>query len=469
MKKVHFIGICGKGMAGLAVILKHQGYKVTGSDAGFYDPVASYLAKNKIKILTPHKKENIPADVDFIVIGKHAKLVSEENEEVKYAFETGKNIKSLPEILGELSKDKENLVVAGSFGKSTMTALVTWALKVNTKDPSYFIGAIPFGFKENARLGRGKQFIFEGDEYPSSNWDTRSKFLHYHPQDIILISGEHDHINVFPTLTSYLTPYKKLVGILPKKGIIIASKNGKNISKILGATKNKVIYYGLENKAGYHAKNINYGSKTTFTLMKGAKKITEIETTLLGQHNIENIVGASAYLLEKKLVTANELKKAMRTFKGLSGRLDRKPAKSSVYVYESYGSSYQKARSDFEALHTHFPDRNIIAVFEPHTFSWRNMEAKKWYKDVFKRCASVIILPPPTHGKASHNQMDFVEIISTVQKNHKDVSSAETEKEALAILKQKLKKDDIVVLVTSGSILGLTTSTPKLVEKNFPK
>lgn len=468
-KKAHLIGICGKGMSALAIILKEKGYKITGSDAGFYDPVASYLKKNGIKILTPHKSENIPKDADLIIIGKHAKLIPEENEEVCEAFSSKIKIQSLPEALGMISKDKHNVVIAGSFGKSTLTALVAWSLKEAKKDPSYFIGAVLFGFKNNAHLGKGKEFIFEGDEYLSSNWDNRSKFLHYNPKDLILISGEHDHINVFPTLKSYLEPYKKLVAMVPAQGLIIASKTGKNISQILKDAKSKIIFYSLNKKNTWHAENIEYGIKTSFDLMNCKEKVIRLETNLLGTHNIENIIGASAYLLEKKLITKEELVKHIKSFKGLSGRLDQKKSDSSVLIYEGYGSTYAKAKPIFEALKLHFPNKKITTVFEPHTFSWRNQEAKKWYKDVFDQCEKVIILPPPMHGSNTHAQISFEDIVKTVKANHQNVYSAENKEQTLSILKKITKKNDIIVLVSSGSLLGLTTEVPKLMEKIFPK
>ena len=468
--KVHFIGICGKGMSGLAIMLKQKGYEISGSDEGFYEPVAGLLKKNKIKITTPHKKENIPVDADFIIIGKHAKLVGETNEEVKQAFASGIPIKSLPEAIGDLLKGKENTVVVGSYGKSTMTALVAFILDFARKNPSYFIGAVPLDFKQNAYLGGGKNFILEGDEYPSSNWDHTSKMLYMNPTNGIFISGEHDHINIFPTEADYTKPYEKFVKLLPSKGLLVACKNAKNVFKIAKKSKSKIVYYGIHETSSYHAQNISYGMKTTFDLYNGKKFIITITTTLLGRHNIENIIGASAFLLEKKLVSKDTLQKAISKFKGLSGRLDLKPAKSSILVYEGYGSSYAKAKSVFEALSLHFPEKRLVTVFEPHTFSWRNSEAKNWYNDVFDSSNIVLILPPPEHGSNTHAQMSQEDIVEIV-KHHKgeNVYAPKDADEALAILKKILHKDDLVALVTSGSLFGLTTSIPNLVSKYFPK
>ncbi len=468
--KIHLIGICGKGMSGLAIMLKQKGYEVSGSDEGFYDPVASMLTKNKIKILTPHKKENIPKDVDIVVIGKHAKLTPEENEEVREAFAMGIVIKSLPEAIGDLINDKENTVIVGSFGKSTMTSLITYILHESKKDPSYFIGAVPINFKQNAYLGKGKNFILEGDEYPSSNWDHTSKMIHMNPKNAIFISGEHDHINIFPTEKDYIKPFEKFVKLLPANGLLVACKHEKNVLSISKKTKAKIVYYGIHEINSYHAENIIYGKKTTFDLYKGDKKIINLKTNLLGRHNIENIIGASSFVLEKKLVTREQLQKAILKFKGLSGRLDEKVSKSSVLIYEGFGSSYAKAKSVFEALNLHFGEKRLITVFEPHTFSWRNEEAKTWYKDIFASSSIVIILPPPTHGASTHNQMSQEDIIKIVKEyKGENVYGPKNEEETLNVLKNILEKNDLIALVSSGSLFGLTKSIPELVSKIFPK
>jgi UDP-N-acetylmuramate: L-alanyl-gamma-D-glutamyl-meso-diaminopimelate ligase len=466
--KVHLIGICGKGMSALALLLKQKGFEVTGSDERFYDPVASLLVKHKIKILTPHKAKNIPPDADLIVIGRHAKLAQEINEEAKHAFQSGIKIQSMPEALGDLVRNTENTIVAGSFGKSTMTSILAWTLMSAGKDPSYSIGAVPLDFEKNSHLGKGKNFIFEGDEYPSANWDNTSKFLYFRAKDLILISGEHDHLNVFKTEKDYLKPYKELVSTLTEDGLLVASADGKNVKKIAGKTKAKIVYYSFNKKNTWYAKNIEYGGRTSFELWNKNKKITNLETNMLGQHNIENIVGVSAYVLQKNLVTIPQLQKAISTFKGISGRLDLKTEESVVPVYESFGSSYMKAKADFKAIKTHFPNKRLITIFEPHTFSWRNKEAKKWYKDIFNTSSKVILLPPPEHGATTHAQMTFSEIIKEVKKNNKNVYSTLNEKEALKLIEKITKKDNLIVLVSSGSLFGLTKSVPKLMEKMFP-
>src|SRR6185312_3515847 len=214
-KKAHFIGIAGKGMSATALLLREAGVDITGSDEGFYPPVSDYLVAAHIPFNNGYKPEHIPADADVIVIGKNAKLVPETNAEVKAAFDyhknSGKKILSFPAVLAELTKNTDNIIVAGSYGKSTSTALLAWCLLHGKYDPSYFIGEITRGFVAHAHLGKGKTFILEGDEYPSANWDNTSKFLHYNAKSVLLTSATHDHVNVYPTHEEYLAPFRKLL------------------------------------------------------------------------------------------------------------------------------------------------------------------------------------------------------------------------------------------------------------------
>lgn len=455
------------GMSALAVMLKESGYSVSGSDEGFYEPAFGYLKKHGIPILTPHKAKNIPKDADLIVIGKHAKLDSEKNEEVKEALKYKEKIKSFPVILGEIIKDRENIVVAGSYGKSTCTALLAWCMRESEIDIGYFFGAMSLDMEKSAEMGSSKYFLLEGDEYPA--WNGESKFLYLHPRHLLLTSAEHDHVNVFPTEKSYLEPYQKLIEMIPRNGSITAAIENPNVKDLVAKSKTEVTTYGFGKDSLWRAENIRYGKETMFELWKEDRKITELSTTLFGKHNIENIVGASAFLLEKEIITKEQLKKAIRKFKGLKRRLDLKTNKSSVLVYEGFGSSYTKAKTVFDALKLHFPDKRIITVFEPHTFSWRNKNNLKWYRDIFKDSDETIIFKPPEHGKDSHEQIKLEEITGEVKKTKKNVYGVERKEEALKILEKITKPKDIIILMSSGDLGGLIEEVPKFVEKIYPR
>src|SRR5689334_871905 len=221
--KAHFIGIAGKGMSATALLLRQMGVRITGSDEGFYPPVSDYLKNERIPFAAGYRKENIPDDADVIVIGKNAKLQPESNDEVRAAMESGKPVKSFADLLHEMTAGQETVVAVGSYGKSTCTALLAWCLSCAGKDPSYFIGEVTNGFATYAHRGKGPVFLLEGDEYPSSNWDNTSKFLHYNAKNVLLTSATHDHINVFPTHADYLGPFRTLLASLPSDGLLVVS------------------------------------------------------------------------------------------------------------------------------------------------------------------------------------------------------------------------------------------------------
>lgn len=466
-KKVHLIGICGAGMSALAVLLKNMGAVVSGSDEGFYEPAFSYLKRNNISILSPYKKENIPKNTDLIIIGRHSKLNKEDNQEVKQALNYSQKIKSFPEVLSEITKNRENIVVVGSYGKSTCVALLAYCLTNNGIDAGYFLGAISNDLQENAKIGTNKYFVLEGDEYPA--FGGVSKFLYLHPKQLLLTSAEHDHLNVFPTLEEYLEPYRKLIKLLPANGLIVAGINNPNVKEVVKEGQVKIATYGLNREALWYADNIKYGEVTNFDLLKNGEKITSLSTPILGKHNVENIVGVSAFLLENNLISPAQLEKSISSFRGLKRRLDLKTEKSSVLIYEGFGSSYTKAKTIFDAIKLHFPNKRIVTVFEPHAFSWRNKNTAGWYDNIFDISDETIILSPPEHGKNEHEQIGLEEIIERARKSKEKVYGVKNKKEALEKLEEIVKKDDLIILMSSGDMQGLIEEIPLWAEKKFPK
>ncbi len=460
MKNIHFIGICGAGMAGIAVMLKNEAYTVSGSDEGFYDPIASYLKKNGFDLEPGYRPENIPAKTDTIIIGKHAKLVPESNSEVAHAFqlrnENRVRILSFAELLQEITAHRERLVVCGSYGKSTATAIIAWCLGVDQKDPGYFIGAQVYGLKHPCVLGTGP-FIFEGDEYPSANWDDRSKFEFYNPHHLLLTSGEHDHVNVFPTHESFLERFERLIAQLPADGICVGCIENDSVNRLLLSAPH-AITYGVD-QGIWHATDIVWGDETSFDLYKNEVFIITLHTSLLGKHNIQNIVGAAAFLIETNNLTAEAFATGIKTFKGVRRRLDRIDDKGIVPIYEGFGSAYAKARSAIEAVHLHYANKKIYCIFEPHTFSWRDPAMMYWYKDVFNDVENVLIVTPPVaHGKDILGQTTPVEMLNAIESpvNSKQLSSSQ--EEALQIITQTIRGKEheyCILILTSGEALGL--------------
>jgi UDP-N-acetylmuramate: L-alanyl-gamma-D-glutamyl-meso-diaminopimelate ligase len=466
--KAHFIGIAGKGMSATALLLKQMGVQISGSDEGCYPPVSDYLKSANVAFAQGYRKENIPSDADVIIIGKNAKLQPETNDEVRAAFASGKLVRSFADILHDLTASSETVVVAGSYGKSTCTALLAWCLKTAKKDPSYFIGEVTNGFESYAHRGQSPVFVLEGDEYPSSNWDSTSKFLHYNAKNVLLTSATHDHINVFPTHADYLAPFRALLAGLPPNGALVANGSEPHARALVEKTGRAAVFYALHDKAGWHADNIAYSAQASFDLMRGREKVIRLSTRLLGSHNIENVVGVSAMLLEKRLLTPEELSAGTSSFMGVKRRMELLSTSSTVPVFEGFGSSYDKARSAIAAVKLHFPDRRLMVVFEPHTFTWRNREAIAAYDDVFEGTDKIFIYEPASQGANTHAQLTQNEIVARVRNAKYDAEAIVDPQEALQRLNGVLKADDVVLLLTSGELGGLIKTIPQLAERKYP-
>jgi UDP-N-acetylmuramate: L-alanyl-gamma-D-glutamyl-meso-diaminopimelate ligase len=456
-------------MSATALLLRQMGVRITGSDEGFYPPVSDYLRNEKIPFAAGYRKENIPDDADVIVIGKNAKLVPESNEEVRAAMDSGKPVRSFADLLHDMTANAETIVAAGSYGKSTCSALLAWCLRVANKDPSYFIGEITNGLERHAHRGQGATFVLEGDEYPASNWDNRSKFLLYNAKNVLLTSATHDHINVFPTHADYLKPFHALLGSVPSDGLVVVSSSEPHARALAQNLACATVFYALDDKAHWHAANIARGAETGFDLMRGGEKIVRLSTGMLGDHNIENIVGVSAMLLEKKLLSPEELYAGMSTFEGVKRRMELLSPTSKVPVYEGFGSSYEKARSAIQATKLHFPERRLIIVFEPHTFTWRNRAAISAYDDAFAGASRIFIYEPASQGAGSHAQLTQDEIVARVRAANFDVEAISDPDAALQKLGDDLRPDDVVLLLTSGELGGLIKTIPQLVETKYPR
>ncbi len=467
-KHVHFIGIAGIGMSATALLMRQQGWDVTGSDEGFYPPASELLPRFGIRVQTPHAASNVPVEADLIVIGKHAKLTME-NAEVAAAYATGKPITSYPDVLAGIARERRSLVVAGSYGKSTSASLLTWALAEAGRDPGYFIGAVPKNLGRNSTLGSAPEFVIEGDEYPSSNTDPRAKFLHYDARFVLMTAAVHDHVNIFPTQEDYERPFADLMSRIPEDGLLVVCKDEPHAMQVSRAAACNIATYALrDTSADYYLSDIVYGEVSRFTLVARGQRLGTFETSQLGAHNLQNMAGAAAMLLELGLVTTTDLQKAFASFLGVVRRMDKLSTLSCIPVYEGFGSSRDKARAAIDAISLHFPQRSIKIIFEPHTFSWRNRSTIHWYDSVFAGVDEIFISSPPDHGAESHEQLSYEEIAERVATTGcKVVRLSKENAQNVALITDSLTHDDVVLVLTSGDLGGLIRQLVDEMETRF--
>jgi len=256
-----------------------------------------------------------------------------------------------------------------------------------------------------------------------------------------------------------------LFAALPLEGLLIACHTYEPVRRLIG--NRPAIWYGLKPNPGYFAENIAIGEVTLFDLVCPDSSRISLETELLGLHNIENLIGGSAFVLERGLMSPTQVQDAVRAFRGVARRLDKKTRTSTVPAYEGFGSSYEKARSAIDAIRLHFPTRPLVVVFEPHTFSWRNQDALSWYDHVFEGCDHVYILPPPKIGAASQSQLTLSDILDRVRAVGVSAQGIEDTRAFLSQMPANLNGDEVVLLLSSGPLDGLAETLPNRLDALF--
>lgn len=369
MSKIHFISIGGAAMHNLAIVLKNQEHIVSGSDDEIYEPSKSYLKKNGI---LPDQMgwfpENITSDLDSVILGMHARL---DNPELSKAQQLGLKIYSYPEYIYAQSIDKQRIVISGSHGKTTITAMVMHVLKSVNKKFDYMVGARIEGFENMASLSDAPTIVIEGDEYLSSPIDRIPKFLHYHPH-ILLISGiSWDHINVFPEFEEYERQFELLSDSLPKAGTIIYDDTDDLVS-IIGAKERPAV---KQKPYEAHSFKIVNGKAILLT-----KKFGDIPLLIFGEHNMKNLNGAKM-ILEELGIEESEFYHAIATFKGASKRLEVVSHGESTIIYRDFAHAPSKVLASTNAVKNLYPSRKLVSCLELHTFSSLNSTFLPEYRD----------------------------------------------------------------------------------------
>ena len=366
--KLHFIAIGGSAMHNLAIALKQKGYFITGSDDEIFDPAKSRLEKyGLLPKSIDWSEENINSDLDAIVLGMHAK---KDNPELLKAQALGLKIYSYPEFLYEMSKEKIRIVIGGSHGKTSITAMILHALNHCGVEADFMVGAQLSGFEVMVKLtDNAKYMVLEGDEYLTSPIDLRPKFHLYNP-NIALISGiAWDHINVFPTFDIYKEQFSIFCEKIEKEGSLIYCNEDKNVREIANSARKEIkkLPYGII------PNRIEKGK--TIIEWEGKEYILKV----FGEHNLMNIYGAMLACQEIG-ISNNDFLNAIQSFSGASKRLELVKENDNVAIYKDFAHSPSKLKATISALKNQFPDRKLVAAMELHTFSSLTSEFLSQYK-----------------------------------------------------------------------------------------
>lgn len=379
-KRIHFIAIGGSVMHNLAIALHQSGFRVSGSDDEIFEPSRSLLAKSG---LLPEREgwfpERIDASIDIVLLGMHA---SADNPELKRAQELGLRIMSFPEFIYENSRDKQRIVIAGSHGKTTITAIIIHVLNHFKRKFDYVIGARVNNLAQTVKLSDAPIIVIEGDEYLSSALDPTPKFLRYQ-HHIGVISGiSWDHANVFRTEEEYVSQFDRFADQTPKGGILIYCEQDA-LAMIIGK-KERPDVQSITYKSHPHAEQHN-----SFFLLSGKEK-EKVPVKIFGSHNMQNI-SAAREVLKKIGITNEQFMEAIQSFEGASGRLEKIFEHNTFTVYKDFAHAPSKVKATIKAVKEIYPERELLACLELHTYSSLSKNYLPHYKDSMKPAQKAVV------------------------------------------------------------------------------
>src|SRR5213595_777449 len=443
-KKFHFLGICGSAMASVAAALQERGLKVTGSDENVYPPMSNFLEGKGIALKAGYRAENIPADADVVVIGNAMKRG---NPEVEAVLNRKLFYLSLPEVLKNyFLRGRHNLVVTGTHGKTTTTALLAWIMEFAKHQPSYMIGGIPRNFGQGASFKDSKFFVIEGDEYDTAFFDKRSKFIHYLPELLVVNNVEFDHADIFPDLDAIRTSFRRLVNIVPQNGMIVLNGDDKNCVEVTRDSLAPMVEVGFSKNCAQRIRDVSYSAKKSRFVLGDE----EFEVPMFGEFNVRN--AAMAISAAKFYgVSAETIRAALPKFEGVARRQEVRGEVRGVKVIDDFGHHPTAVAHTLEALRHSYRGHRLWAVFEPPSNTTRRAVFQEQLPEAFKFADGVFISQVARLEQIPENErLNPERVVAAIAK---DGRRAFYERNADAIVDRivpMLQPKDVVVVFSNG-------------------
>lgn len=453
LPQIHFIGICGVGMSAIAIALKKKGYRVSGSDKGFYPPVSNNLKRAGIDFYPGWHADKMTTNgnPDLVVLGNAA---GSHNPEWTYAKEKNIPYRSYPEIIAEFFIKNNSIVCAGTYGKTTSSAILSWILKKNNFDPTYMFGGVPMNDMLPAELTDSEYSILEGDEYKSASWDDRPKFAHYSPTHLLLTSVVWDHADIYPTEKLYAGAFKKLIRSLPDNATLVVSEKVPKGIYESQSHRLRITNYGTGNTNHYAYKNIQTSKNGIDFQIKHGSSIFDLQSSALGDYMADNITGCFAMARELG-IEPKKIIPSLASFKNIKRRLEKR-SEGNITVFDDIAHSPQKAEAVLKSLRSVYVGK-IIAVFEPNTGN-RKKEAEAGYDHAFD-AADQVIIPRLTTVKIDANDLappcDGAYVRTVILRTHSNVQYIEDDNELVQTLLEQTKKGDCIVFLGSHGFRGM--------------
>jgi UDP-N-acetylmuramate: L-alanyl-gamma-D-glutamyl-meso-diaminopimelate ligase len=454
--KIHLVGICGTAMATLAAMLKHKGLDVRGSDQDVYPPMSDFLAAEGIPALVGYRAEHISSDLNLVIIGN---AISRGNPELEEVLDRKIRYCSLPEAIREYFLwGARSIVIAGTHGKTTTTALAGWVLTHGGVDPSVLVGGIARNFGPNGssyRIGHGRDFVIEGDEYDSAFFDKTAKFLKYLPDIAVVNNVEFDHADIYADFDAVSLAFRRLANLVPRRGLLLVGSDSAGARALTDVARSRVETFGMREDADWQAHDlVSERGVTRFAVRRGKSPFGRFEIPLLGAHNVRNALVAIAVATEAGM-DAQAIGEALRLFGGVKRRLEVVGTADGVTVYDDFAHHPTAVAETLTGLRASHPGARIWAVFEPRSASSCRRVFQDDFACAFDAADEVVVAPVFRSSLPESERLSIPQLVSDLAQRGRTARAAASLDEIMQTIVREHRPGDLVVLMSNGGFGGI--------------
>lgn len=450
----HLSGIAGAAMAALAGMLTERGHRVTGSDAGVYPPASTLLDSLGIRWVNGFAESNLNPAPDICVIGN---ALSRGNPEVEFVLDQKIPYRSLPQTLEEFFlPGHDSLVVTGTHGKTTTTSMLAWILEVAGRRPNFLIGGVAENFGRSFGLGGGNEFVLEGDEYDSAFFDKGPKFLHYHPDEVIITSLEFDHADIYENLAAIELQFRRMVNLVPRRGRILAWGESETVRGVVQNALCGVETYGFSSGVDWLAGDVEFSQgETHFRVSHRGTEVARVSMSLAGRHNVLNALSAIA-LAHGRGVSGTAIEQALPSFRGVLRRLEVKGETSGVVVVDDFAHHPTAIRVTIDAARHRWPGQRVWAIFEPRS---NTMRRRVFETDLASSLATADAAVLGGVNRASllgdEERLSPARVLQAIRAAGRRAEGFDSADEIAGFLSSETRSGDVVLVMSNGSFDGL--------------
>jgi UDP-N-acetylmuramate: L-alanyl-gamma-D-glutamyl-meso-diaminopimelate ligase len=456
VKRVHFIGICGTAMATLAAMLRRKGLSVRGSDQDVYPPMSTFLEREGIPILQGYHPEHITGDLDLVVVGN---AVSRGNVELEEVLDRKIRYCSLPEAIREhFLWGARSTVIAGTHGKTTTTALTGWLLVHGGLDPCVLVGGVAANLGDEGssyRLGHGRDFVIEGDEYDSAFFDKSAKFLKYLPDIAVVANIEFDHADIYADLDAVRLAFRRLANLVPRTGLLLLGADSPDAAALADAARSRVETFGLSDGADWHGYDVTpTPAGTSFRVQHGGTSLGTFESPMVGAHNVRNALAAMAVATDVGL-QPDVIREGLRAFAGVKRRLEAVGTVAGVTVFDDFAHHPTAVRETLAAMRAAHPDDRIWAVFEPRSASSCRRVFQQAFAESFAAADEVVIAGVFRSSLPEEQRLSTDQLVAELTAAGVHARSIPSVDAIVGTIAAEARAGDHVVIMSNGGFGGI--------------